>query len=116
MRLHGICVSIDDFGTGYSSLSLLKDLHVNVIKIDKSFIDNITDEDSKDRIILRSILSMVTGLGMEVIAEGCETEDQARILKDMNCNMIQGYLFDKPLTHEEYTKKLSDNFVYSVEI
>ncbi len=116
MRARGICTSIDDFGTGYSSLSLLKDLHVNVIKIDKSFIDNITVTGSKDRIILASILTMVMGLGMDVIAEGCETAEQARILRDLNCNMIQGYLFDKPLPFEEYTEKLAGKYVYPVVI
>lgn len=116
MQARGICTSIDDFGTGYSSLSLLKDLHVNVIKIDKSFIDNITDPGSKDRIILASILTMITGLGMDVIAEGCETEEQARILRELNCNMIQGYLFDKPLPLDDYTQKLADDHVYPVTI
>ena len=116
MRARGICTSIDDFGTGYSSLSLLKDLHVNVIKIDKSFIDNITVIGSKDRIILASILTMVTGLGMDVIAEGCETAEQARTLRELNCNMIQGYLFDKPLPLKEYTKKLAEEYVYPIDI
>lgn len=112
----GIYTSIDDFGTGYSSLSLLKDLHVNVIKIDKSFIDNIAVEGSKDRIILNSIMSMVTGLGMDVIAEGCETIEQARILKEMNCTMIQGFLFDRPLPYDEYTAKLSSVHVYALDL
>ncbi len=116
MKARGICTSIDDFGTGYSSLSLLKDLHVSVIKIDKSFIDNIAVPGSKDRIILASILTMVTGLGMDVIAEGCETEEQARILRELNCNMIQGYLFDKPLNHDEYTRKLADGHIYSIQL
>ncbi|MCR5421327.1 MAG: bifunctional diguanylate cyclase/phosphodiesterase [Lachnospiraceae bacterium] len=113
---HGIRTSIDDFGTGYSSLSLIKDLHVNVIKIDKSFVDNIATEDSKDKIILGSILTMITGLGMNVIAEGCETVEQARILKEMNCNMIQGYLFDKPLPQDEYTEKLASAYIYPIDI
>ncbi|MBR5766812.1 MAG: EAL domain-containing protein [Lachnospiraceae bacterium] len=114
LKTHGIFTSIDDFGTGYSSLSLLKDLHVNVIKIDKSFVDNIAGKDKRDRIILGSILTMVTGLGMEVIAEGCEDEEQARILKEMDCTTIQGYLFDKPMACEEFTKKLADKFIYDV--
>lgn len=116
MNARGICTSIDDFGTGYSSLSLLKDLHVSVIKIDKSFIDNIAVPGSRDRIILASIMSMVTGLGMDVIAEGCETAEQAGILRSMNCNVIQGYLFDKPLPLEEYSKKLADGHVYPIDL
>ncbi|MCR5508285.1 MAG: EAL domain-containing protein [Lachnospiraceae bacterium] len=115
LNSHGIRTSIDDFGTGYSSLSLLKDLHVSVIKIDKSFIDNITDRDGKDRIILSSILSMVTGLGMDVIAEGCETAEQAKILSEMSCNTIQGYLYDKPLPYEDITSKLAEGYVYDLK-
>ncbi len=116
LKKHGIRTSIDDFGTGYSSLSLIKDLNVDVIKIDKSFIDNITHPNSKDLIILRSILSMVTGLGNDVIAEGCETVEQARILLDLGCHMIQGYLFDKPLSHDEYTDKLAGDYVYDINV
>lgn len=116
LKNHGIRTSIDDFGTGYSSLSLIKDINVDVIKIDKSFIDNITHPDSKDLIILRSILSMVMGLGNDVIAEGCETVEQARILNDLGCHMIQGYLFDKPLPHDEYTDKLAGDYVYDVKL
>ena len=116
LKHHGIRTSMDDFGTGYSSLSLIKNINVDVIKIDKSFIDNITHPDSKDLIILRSILSMVMGLGNDVIAEGCETAEQARILNDLGCHMIQGYLFDKPLSHDEYTEKLAAGYVYPVKI
>lgn len=114
LKENGICISIDDFGTGYSSLSLLKDLHVDVIKIDKSFVDNIADKGSGDRIILNSILSMISGLGMESIAEGCETAEQAAILKEMNCTTIQGYLFDKPLPYDEYTEKLTKGHIYDI--
>ncbi|MCR5356300.1 MAG: EAL domain-containing protein [Lachnospiraceae bacterium] len=116
LKEHGIATSIDDFGTGYSSLSLLKDLSINVIKIDKSFVDNIASEDKRDRIILQSILTMITGLGMGVIAEGCEDKEQARILKEMGCNMIQGFLFDKPMPGEEYTKKLAEGFTYDINL
>ena len=116
LNAYGIKTSIDDFGTGYSSLNLLKDLQISVIKIDKSFVDNITNDKSPDRIILKSILTMINELGMGVIAEGCETVEQARILRDMNCNTIQGYLFDKPLPLDEYTKKLENNYVYQIEV
>ncbi len=115
LKLNGICTSIDDFGTGYSSLSLLKDLHVDVIKIDKSFVDNIAVTGSKDRIILSSIISMIDGLNMDSVAEGCESAEQAGILKDMNCTMIQGYLFDKPLPFDEYTEKLSSGHIYRID-
>ncbi len=112
----GIHTSIDDFGTGYSSLSLLKDLNVNMIKIDKSFVDNIADEDNRDRIILKSILTMITELGMDVIAEGCETVEQARILRDLDCILIQGYLFDKPMPFDEYTDNLRSGYVYPITL
>ena len=116
LKFNGICTSIDDFGTGYSSLSLLKDLHVDVIKIDKSFVDNIAVTDSKDRIILNSIISMIDGLNMDSVAEGCESAAQAKILKDMNCTMIQGYLFDKPLPFDEYTEKLASGHIYKTDL
>ena len=116
LKFNGICTSIDDFGTGYSSLSLLKDLHVDVIKIDKSFVDNIAVTDSKDRIILKSIISMIDGLNMDSVAEGCESAAQAKILKDMNCTMIQGYLFDKPLPFDEYTEKLASGHIYKTDL
>ncbi|MGV3465603.1 MAG: EAL domain-containing protein [Heyndrickxia sp.] len=96
LRNIGVKISIDDFGTGYSSLSYLRHLPIHILKIDKSFIQNL-DVQTPDYAIVHSIMTMGQGLGLEVIAEGVETNEQFVILKNMNCNYIQGYLIEKPM-------------------
>jgi len=96
LRNIGVKISIDDFGTGYSSLSYLRHLPIHILKIDKSFIQNL-DVQTPDYAIVHSIMTMGKGLGLEVIAEGVETNEQFAILKSMNCNYIQGYLIEKPM-------------------
>lgn len=114
IRKSGVHVSIDDFGTGYSSLSLLKDLKVDLIKLDKSFLDK-TDENRKsDTIVIRNVISMIHELGMDIIAEGVETSSQASFLRALNCGIVQGYLFDKPLKKEEFETRLAEDFVYEL--
>lgn len=95
LRDYGIRVSLDDFGTGFSSLSYLKGLPIDTLKIDKSFIDNVVEDDSS-RIITESIVSMVSKLGFETIAEGVETKEQYEYLCDIGCDAIQGYLLGRP--------------------
>ena len=107
MRDCGINVSIDDFGTGYSSLSLLKELKVDIIKLDKSFIDDIENRDGIDEIVIKNIINMVNELDMQVIAEGVETSGQAEFLRNAKCAMAQGYLFDRPLPCEEFEQRLT---------
>ena len=106
MRSRGIHISIDDFGTGYSSLSLLKKLDVDVIKIDKSFIDGIAIGDEMNESLVKKIIYMIKDLNRHVICEGVESMQQAEFLKKQNCHMVQGYLFDKPLPHDEYEERL----------
>ncbi|MCR5201947.1 MAG: GGDEF domain-containing phosphodiesterase [Lachnospiraceae bacterium] len=113
MRRAGISVSIDDFGTGYSSLSAIKRLDADTIKIDKSFIDGIGKKD--DQIILKNIVSMLNDLDKQVLAEGVERDVQAAYLKNIGCDVIQGYLYDKPLPKEEYTKRLIDRDWYKAK-
>lgn len=98
-QLHesGIRISLDDFGTGYSSLSYLKMFPIQKVKIDRSFIRDIT-ENNNDRAIVSTIIAMAQYLNMEVIAEGIETKDQLDILTDNECHKIQGYYFSKPLS------------------
>lgn len=96
LRSAGIEVSIDDFGTGYSSLSYLKQLPVDKLKIDQSFVKDIT-EDADDRVIVKTIIAMGDALGMKVIAEGIETTEQASFLSEHACQQGQGYLFSKPM-------------------
>lgn len=103
MRAYGIKVSLDDFGTGFSSLSYLKDLPIDTLKIDKSFIDGVVT-DSSTTIITRSVITMVKQLGVETVAEGVENEEQFEYLKNMNCDNIQGYLLGKPMCEEEIEK------------
>ncbi len=107
MKENGVLTSIDDFGTGYSSLNLLTDFMFDVVKLDKSFLDNIIKSNSKtDEIVVRNIVRMIKELNMKAIAEGVETVEQARFLKDIECTMVQGYLYDKPLPVEEFLKRL----------
>lgn len=93
----GIKISLDDFGTGYSSLSYLKMFPIHKVKIDRSFIRDIT-ENNDDKAIVSTIIAMAQHLNMEVIAEGIETKDQLDILMDNECRKIQGYYFSKPLS------------------
>ena len=105
LKEYGIRISLDDFGTGFSSLSYLKKLPINTLKIDKSFTDTLLT-DSATRIITESIVSMVKSLGFESIAEGVEEEQQYKYLRVIGCDIIQGYLFGKPLSQEEIEQLL----------
>lgn len=113
LRDYGIRVSLDDFGTGFSSLSYLKGLPINTLKIDKSFVDTVT-EDESSKIIVESIVSMVNKLGYETIAEGVETEEQYNYLKSINCDNIQGFYLGKPMDslqiEELLQRQLSGNY------
>ncbi len=102
----GVDISVDDFGTGYSSLAYLKRLPAETLKIDKSFIKGI-GEDIEDRAIVRMIIELAHTLGMEVTAEGVESEEQADQLKEMGCDRGQGFYFAEPLSPEEATRFLS---------
>lgn len=113
MKENGICTSIDDFGTGYSSLNLLKDIDVDIIKLDKSFLDNLESDNRTDEIVIKHIVGLVSDLNMNIIAEGVETSEQADFLRSVHCDMAQGYLFDKPLPCEEFEKRLL-NGVYNI--
>ncbi len=105
LRDLGIDVSIDDFGTGYSSLGYLKILPVNEIKIDKSFVDEITDNSQKI-VIVDSIITLAKSIGARVVAEGVEKGYQLDYLTNRGCDLIQGYFFAKPLPIDEWTAKL----------
>ncbi len=101
----GMQVSIDDFGTGYSSLSYLKKFDIDYLKIDQSFVSNLAT-DPGDMALSEAIIVMAHKLGLKVIAEGVETEEQRRLLADAGCDYAQGYLFSKPMPAEEFEELL----------
>ncbi|WP_342042450.1 EAL domain-containing protein [Bacillus sp. OTU2372] len=107
LQNQGISISIDDFGTGYSSLSYLKDLPINTLKIDQSFIQNI-NEGLENTEIPEAIINLARGLHLDVIAEGVEKEHQKEFLLTKNCVLMQGYLFSKPLSSVAFEKFLFD--------
>jgi len=98
-----IKIAIDDFGTGYSSLSYLKRFPVQTIKIDKSFVDDITINQS-DLAISQSIIALAKAMNMSVVAEGVETKEQIKILSEIGCNIVQGYYYSKPISAKEVEK------------
>ncbi len=100
MQLAGMEVSLDDFGTGYSSLSVLSKLPVNELKIDKSFVDDII-QDEQNRLLILSIISLGKSLAIPVVAEGVEDREQADFLAEHGCDIFQGYYFSRPLAKEQ---------------
>jgi diguanylate cyclase (GGDEF)-like protein/PAS domain S-box-containing protein len=106
LKLFGIRFSMDDFGTGYSSLSYLKKLPLNQLKIDQSFVRDITTDPS-DAIIIQTIIGMARNLGLNVIAEGVETAAQLKCLELQGCLAYQGYLFGKPVPLDEFEALLN---------
>lgn len=105
LKVLGVGLSIDDFGTGFSSLSSLRQYPIDELKIDRSFIDEV-GSNPDDRAITQTILAMASTLGLSVVAEGVETEQQAATLREMACPAGQGYLFAKPLSAEEMVGRL----------
>ena len=95
LKALGVRLSIDDFGTGYSSLSRLRRIPVDTLKIDRAFISHM-DSDPESREIVRIIIMLAHNLGLKVVAEGAETEEQISLLKQLNCEMAQGYFFSRP--------------------
>jgi EAL domain-containing protein (putative c-di-GMP-specific phosphodiesterase class I) len=98
----GINIAIDDFGTGYSSLGYLKDLPIDTLKIDKTFIKDMTVDDAA---ITNTIITLAQNLNLDVIAEGVETKEQVDFLSDRNCHLMQGFFFSRPIPAEEITYK-----------
>lgn len=104
----GIRFALDDFGTGYSSLTYMKQLPIQILKIDKAFIKNMTLS-KKDAALVRAIIAFANNLDLKVIAEGVETEEQLIYLKSYNCDYVQGFLFSKPVTVKEFFRLLRDH-------
>ena len=103
LRSLGVKVALDDFGTGYTSLSYLYKMPVNLLKIDKTLIDDI-ENDAKSRLFVNAVISMGHLMNCEVISEGVENTNQVSILESQNCDFIQGFVWSKPLEYEDARK------------
>lgn len=103
LHARGVSLSIDDFGTGYSSLSYLKKFRVGKLKIDQSFVRDLT-EDAEDRAIVDAVIRMAAALGLQTLAEGVETEGQLAFLRRQGCQAVQGYLFSRPLPADAFAE------------
>jgi EAL domain-containing protein (putative c-di-GMP-specific phosphodiesterase class I) len=97
----GVSIAIDDFGTGYSSLAYLRHLPVNTLKIDRAFVEQLTEE-AADQAIVRAIIAMAHSLGVEVVAEGVDTDARAALLTRLGCDIGQGFLFGRPVPAERF--------------
>ena len=110
----GFSTSVDDFGIGYSSLNLIKEMPWNVLKLDKSLLPDEGDESPiQNGVMFKYIVAMAREMGLECIAEGVETKEQVQLLVDNQCNLAQGFYFDKPLPVEEFETRLDNNFIYN---
>ncbi len=101
LRSLGVKVALDDFGTGFSSLSYLSQLPIDTLKIDKSFIDGVPGSSNSIAVVL-SIIDLAKHFNLEVVAEGVETKNQLKFLKENDCDIIQGFLLGKPLKAEDF--------------
>ncbi len=106
LHKYGYKLSMDDFGSGYSSLGLLKNLNVDVIKIDKSFFDVAKDQ-NRSEVVLRNMINMAHELSIKTVAEGVETKEQLEFLKETGCEVAQGYFYSKPI----YVDSFEENFI-----
>lgn len=108
LRTLGLSLSIDDFGTGYSSLSYLQSMTFNILKIDQSFISRLPGSES-DQNLVKAIINMSKALHLEIIAEGVETEQQLTLMKDLGCDIVQGYYISRPMPSDEFLLWLERN-------
>lgn len=106
MKELGFIFSMDDFGSGYSSFNLLKDMPVDELKIDKEFLES-TDDSKKSRYIIEKIVQMAHGLDIHVVCEGVERAEQVEFLRKIECDIIQGYYYSKPMPMDEFEKYLT---------
>jgi EAL domain-containing protein (putative c-di-GMP-specific phosphodiesterase class I) len=109
LRALGVQLSIDDFGTGYSSLSYLHRFPIDTLKIDRSFVTHMS-ENNENTEIVRTIIVLAQNLGMDVVAEGVETKEQLALLNELGCENGQGYYFSKPVNREGAEKIIADTY------
>ena len=103
LNAYGVGIAIDDFGTGYSSLSYLAQLPVQTLKIDQSFIANLTESDTNTRVV-QSIIALGKAMELDVVAEGVETDQQYAILRRLECDFVQGYFIARPMPADEFKR------------
>lgn len=104
----GFVIAIDDFGTGYSSLNLLKEMPVDILKIDKGFLEE-SKNSEKSKIIIEQVIQMAKRIHVSTICEGVETKEQADFLRNIGCDMIQGYLYAKPMSERDFVEEITKN-------
>jgi len=116
LRGLGIKIAIDDFGTGYASIKYLHEFKIDILKIDKIFIQNIHQKEHSDRQIVSSILDLAKGLNIKIVAEGVEEYEQFEFLKQKKCHLIQGYLFSRPVPLEKFEKMLKEKYLIPTKL
>ena len=112
LKERGISTAIDDFGTGFSSLNMIKKVDLDTIKIDKSLIpfDDVNNNKHQDIVMFSSIINLIGRLGKKSVAEGVETTQQLDYLEKLGCDIVQGYVFDKPLPKDEFEHRLESGY------
>jgi len=110
LRDLGVKIAMDDFGTGYSSLSYLQSLQIDILKVDKSFVDGLSAHNPDGEILVNAIISLAQSLRLEVVAEGIEHTAQRDELWSMGCNLGQGYLYSPPLCAAQMTAQLATHW------
>lgn len=109
LRDMGLRVALDDFGTGYSSLNYLKRLPIDMLKIDRSFVNNMSVNSAEEK-IARAVIALANSMDLEVLAEGVETKEQISLLKEYGCHLVQGYYYSKPVPAQKFEELLGRNF------
>ena len=109
LKSHGLKIAIDDFGSGYSSLHLLKEMPIDILKIDKSFLEYNGEMQEKDEILIRDVVELGKHLHMQIITEGVETLEQSDFLEAIGCDIAQGYYYGRPMSIEEFELVLEKN-------
>ena len=105
LKLCGFSISMDDFGTGYSSLNSLKDLPIDVLKLDMDFFRG-EDEQQRGEIVVKETIRLAQALHLKIVAEGIEKKEQVEFLAEQGCDMIQGFYFAKPMPVEEFNERI----------
>ena len=106
LKSFGFLISMDDFGSGYSSLNMLKEMPIDIIKLDQVFLRSNEQTREKSKLIVEGIMDMINLLGIDSVAEGVETKDQLQLLYDVHCRIAQGFYFYKPMPISEFEKLL----------